>query len=760
MDIFKFQKVEDALEKSTLASMLKVDLLTIAIGPEHHDIRLLDYKRSNIIIGRISFNVACLHIENISLDIKNIQCKVFHLVQNEVVVKLKFRDTQHSIETNYTDTILPKRLNKEEVTTYNWIEPEETEKSKLALQLQLSMTELRSSNSSINIYDIRMVDIDNTVNPITSNSNLHTLDTLTLYSKSNTENMKNTHGEVDEHIKLSQPNKNDFLLKPKYTLIGYANLNFYKILSENDNTITKQSSRFFQTFFSGNENYNGTNTGVKMSARSDGGFNLTNNDNTTRPQNIFETPEQNLLKFQIFDDISKPFVEELYFNGALIGKIEGTIVIKNIPLIRQIMCGVHTETGFDISSIHLNLENNLNSQLNSYSKDQETMPQELKILLNQTNNFLSNLLKATNLTQFTQSSRELNLQINQIMNDIKSTLQKSCKESALYYNYLNNKDLYKAQKIMLELGINILNMIESFNLEQRTAGFEILILINNRAEFDLGTLWRAWFQDSTQTSTIINTKFRENVLITDKIIENFITFNNICLDFVLERLSRGKAVDKESKTFVEFFLSVAYFRIPKFRNAFLDAISKNLIKDERIEVLDLDKGVSSVDDFLNIDPVNSLILWENLFYKRLATALTNTDIENEINDKLKETDKILNKETVQSEGSITNLTNITPTLQISQNKVDWKDRLMKRGLAFFSMINRLEKYIVNKVVKYIDIKWHNIPGFDIIIDTIIHELKLREVAKYPPQLLELLTIFINDSDIVNLFFRTIVTKTK
>jgi hypothetical protein len=50
-------------------SRLKVDLLTIAIGPEHHDLRLLDNKNKNI-IGRICFNVVCHHKENITLDFK------------------------------------------------------------------------------------------------------------------------------------------------------------------------------------------------------------------------------------------------------------------------------------------------------------------------------------------------------------------------------------------------------------------------------------------------------------------------------------------------------------------------------------------------------------------------------------------------------------------------------------------------------------------------------------------------------------------
>jgi hypothetical protein len=71
-------------------SSLKVDLLTIAIGPEHHDIRLLDRKNVNQ-IGRISFNVVCHHVENITLAIKSLQCKVLHLVQNDIALKLCFK---------------------------------------------------------------------------------------------------------------------------------------------------------------------------------------------------------------------------------------------------------------------------------------------------------------------------------------------------------------------------------------------------------------------------------------------------------------------------------------------------------------------------------------------------------------------------------------------------------------------------------------------------------------------------------------------
>jgi hypothetical protein len=100
VDIFKFPSVNEALEKSSLFSSIKVDLLTIAIGPEHHDLCLLEEKKPFNLLGRMSFNVFCAHIEKIGLNIKNLQCKVNHLVQNEVVFKLKFKVKKSKIYIN------------------------------------------------------------------------------------------------------------------------------------------------------------------------------------------------------------------------------------------------------------------------------------------------------------------------------------------------------------------------------------------------------------------------------------------------------------------------------------------------------------------------------------------------------------------------------------------------------------------------------------------------------------------------------------
>ena len=91
VDIYKFPSVEEALKSATPYSSVKVDLLTIAIGPEHHDLCLIDDKKPFGPVGRISFNVVCSHIEKIGFSVKHLRVTVDHLVQNEVALKLKFK---------------------------------------------------------------------------------------------------------------------------------------------------------------------------------------------------------------------------------------------------------------------------------------------------------------------------------------------------------------------------------------------------------------------------------------------------------------------------------------------------------------------------------------------------------------------------------------------------------------------------------------------------------------------------------------------
>ncbi len=295
-------------------------------------------------------------------------------------------------------------------------------------------------------------------------------------------------------------------LKPKYTFMASASINFYQILTEKSDKLEKTSSEIFQQY-----------------------------------SYLYPTQEKG-IHIDIIDNVHQKFREKITYEGIPIGDMEGTVEIKNIPLIKQILCGVHTEKGFSISSIFLSNY--------YYPSSNDNTPIEVTRLVTDINSILGSFNDSQNLLRTnTMSSVDINNKNVAILKDIKLTLEKSNKESCLIYNYVNNNDVIKAQEIMLSLGLTLLNIIESLSYEQRIISFEILILLNNRGEFDLSAM--------TFSAEESNLKQRINVA------EKYLNFLNKCLEFVLERFSNGKINDKESKSFAEFFLSVAFLKIPK-----------------------------------------------------------------------------------------------------------------------------------------------------------------------------------------------------
>ena len=114
-----------------------------------------------------------------------------------------------------------------------------------------------------------------------------------------------------------------------------APVNFYKILNAHENQIVKRSSKFFQKM---------SNKKAKSSLSYS-----TTRENLNENNNFFDPNEFYYL--ELFEDITESFNDYLLFKGRRIGEFEMTVSLKKIPLIKQIICGVMTETGFEVSSI-------------------------------------------------------------------------------------------------------------------------------------------------------------------------------------------------------------------------------------------------------------------------------------------------------------------------------------------------------------------------------------------------------------------------
>ncbi len=93
-------------------------------------------------------------------------------------------------------------------------------------------------------------------------------------------------------------------------------------------------------------------------------------------------------------------------------------------------------------------------------------------------------------------------------------------------------------------------------------------------------------------------------------------------------------------------------------------------------------------------------------------------------------------------------------------KSEWQERISRRGLGFLAIIKKMESMIERKVALSKNIIWNDIPGMKIIIESINYELQKNPVSHYSEALIKLLRIFINDPQIINKFFKTIICKTK
>ena len=685
----------EILNSSQKYSSLKIDLLTLAIAPEHHDLPLFDLKKTQFQKGRISYIINCKHLENIDCTIQNIKFNLNNLINSSLALKLKFyhEGMTKEKESKYTSFIKGNLNQKENKTFYEYINKENI----LEINNKLSLTELKNSDVNLNIYCGRLID-----NNEFEKKNINNNDNDDIIKKSETNEF------IKRENKRQSTTSTELSLINLYTLVAIAPLNFYKILNPHE---YQTVSKFFQ----------------KMSHKRARSYSQIENK-IQEEENILDPSE--FFYLELFENITETFNDYLLYKGRRIGDFEMTITLTKIPLIKQIMCGVFTETGFEVSSIFL-YDNFINN---------DNLTEDLLKLISLKKSLENNL---TNKNQLNKNENEYNIETLQIFNEIKNCLSQSIEDSVLYYSYSNNLDLYNGQVIMLELGLNILEVIDKLNLEQRKVSFEILKLLNERSEFDLGTVCSKWFRTINKINNEISFEFKNEFLIKNKVIENFIRFNNENLSLCLESLTRGKNNDNLSKDYTHFFLSIAYFRIPLYREAFIKAILLNININNSV----IKKKISQVpnfDELIEQDPINSLILWDN-FYKRLNSSLLN----------LKEEERIDIKDVLSEMKDIISYKN-----EYSRN--DWKSNLSRRDFIFFHLVKNLCKLIkeeVNNETNETKIHWLNIPGFDSIIYAIEYELSNKKVKLYPNSLMNLIPDFIENIDIINNFISLIIKRT-
>ena len=690
-DYCKEGSLENIIKKSKIYSSFKIDLLTIAVGPEYHNIVLNSPNKKNERLGRIMYTITCKQISNIDVKINSVEIKLNELLQNNIALSLKYKEkNKQKPNSLYTSEIIPKLNQKEKITEYIY-KPTENQKNPLTLFIRSSMIDFTSNDSYLNVYSIRL--IQNT--------------------DDNKEYSKGYIFENNPELKNNTDLTNNLI--NHYTKIGFSLLSFLEILSEKEDSLNKQASQFFR-------HMSGFNKPIETSIKP-----------TQENNNNFENKT---FTIQIFQDFYRNYLTPIYFDGNEIGSCKIDIVINKVPLIRQIMCGVLTENGFEINSIHL-YDNIL------LGNNENTLPQEITNLMNTKRNLDNELMQAKDLqSKINQDSSK----IFNLLSDIRKLLKETVEVEILYYGYSNKKDLLTAENIMLDIGISLINILEKINKDNRSIIFDILKLINERGEFDLGTLSKIWFEEKASLGNNKIYSFQYDILLKDKIIENFFEFNYKCLKYSLEKLTKGKILEADIKDFSIYFINIAYFRIPLFRNKLLQIISTGVTEKFENIIISNIKGKQksshedkNIEDLLESDPINNLLLWENLFYDKLKASLDENNkyqrIENEVNDKLKKLQNLM------------------------ENSKNWEEPFLQRGNIFFGLIEKLVNYINTKSESNNEINWLNIPGFILLLNAITHEINVRPVSSYPKVFKDLFKLFVNIPEIPNSFIKEIVYKT-
>ena len=98
----------------------------------------------------------------------------------------------------------------------------------------------------------------------------------------------------------------------------------------------------------------------------------------------------------------------------------------------------------------------------------------------------------------------------------------------------------------------------------------------------------------------------DNSLVTKRIIEKYLNFHAELLSFCLNNLNKGKNISKDSMDFTYFYLAIAFFQNPQFRNSFIKVISNSIdLKDKNYT-----KFLSRINNFYSRkDSINTKKLY-------------------------------------------------------------------------------------------------------------------------------------------------------
>ena len=526
----------EILAESQIFSCFKINLLTLALAPEKHDLKLIDPKRMRVHLGRISYCISCKHIEDLYLKIIGFKINLKKLKYNEIALNLKFenKNFRREKESQYSDNFIGIPNNKENSMIYEFSNDKDDDLdqgisedssyliSEDSKNIQKELEKNKNEKNNINNNIRNNINTDNTFRNMNYNldnnnklseklfihgkmsiNELYNSDiTLNLFSvrlqntilekDTEKENLKENEEKENlsdkvvkkqffmKKIDLPEIAKNSCKRKSKQSNAKLNLINSYELIgisSLNFNIILhelegKLSKISYRLFQSMSNKKNGMAKSLSGSKIMKFGIEEDLTNKHQSNKNLYNINSNNEFQCRI--------------QNLTINLFESDILVFNEEIYWE---------GELIGTIEINLEI-INLPLLRqirFGVMTETGFEINSIFLydnlNISNDLPEELLELIKLKEKFEQDIDFS-----ILKKIKLCLEKTIEENFLYYGYSSNEDLYQGQAVIINLGLGLFDLIDKVNFEYLHQIFEILKLILRRSEFDLGTLSAKWFK--------------------------------------------------------------------------------------------------------------------------------------------------------------------------------------------------------------------------------------------------------------------------
>jgi len=180
----------------------------------------------------------------------------------------------------------------------------------------------------------------------------------------------------------------------------------------------------------------------------------------------------------------KSFETKLWLHGINVGSIKGDICVTTSPYLRQLVCGVLTESG-------------MGKNRSAFIKDEEEQASKLiyrtspkiKQMIKLKDDLISCVYQHLGKTKNKAKNKLISVDnIKRILNELKVELEKSDKTSMTSFVYENKGELLIAQQNLIEVGRHLTEVLDEMDEELKELYFRNGLIVLNRGELFLSNL--------------------------------------------------------------------------------------------------------------------------------------------------------------------------------------------------------------------------------------------------------------------------------